>query len=65
MLAPRFAVAAKGTTAMLFTGIIAALIARFTDDPARHLPPPSSDAPRDRDEEKPTTDSVDPLTRRH
>ncbi|MGJ4855107.1 hypothetical protein AB4037_28865 [Labrys sp. KB_33_2] len=50
---------------MLFTGIIAALIARFTDDPARHLPPPSSDAPRDRDEEKPTTDSVDPLTRRH
>ncbi|WP_187829707.1 hypothetical protein [Labrys sp. KNU-23] len=49
---------------MLFTGIIAALIARFIDDPARHLPPPSSDAPRDRDEEKPTTDGVDPLTRR-
>lgn len=49
---------------MLFTGIIAALIARFTDDPARRLPPPSSDVPHGHEEEKPKADKVDPLPRR-
>lgn len=64
MSAPSPAVGAKGTTAMLFTGIIAALIGRLIDNPARRLPPPSSEAPNGREEEKPTADKVDPLSRR-
>ncbi|WP_448951789.1 hypothetical protein [Labrys neptuniae] len=49
---------------MLFTGIIAALLARFTDHPARHQPPAPTDSPRERDEDEPKADSRDPHARR-
>jgi hypothetical protein len=58
----------EGTTAMLFTGFIAALIARFYGHQAqrlrdRRLPPMHSDASRDGDEDGPGAGKSGPLTR--
>ena len=56
---------AEGTPAMLFTGFIAALIARFHDHQAqrRRAPPMRRKKPRDRDKDGPGAGKSGPLAR--